>query len=207
MVGIYKITNPKGQAYIGLSKNIEKRFQSHKKLQFKGNVKLRESLVEHGGDSHLFEVIEEVNISTLGRSQANNLLQIRERYWINHFKTFGGGLNANRGGSGCGSHTTKSKRKISEALKGKPKPKDFGANRKKWQHTEEFKAKLRNRSSKPIIVTSLDGKITKEFGTQIKAAKWVGVSPNILQLILRKKPQSGGKIPTSTKGFKISYKS
>ena len=50
MVGIYKITNPKGQAYIGLSKNIEKRFQSHKKLQFKGNVKLRESLVEHGGD-------------------------------------------------------------------------------------------------------------------------------------------------------------
>ena len=207
MVGIYKITNPKGQAYIGLSKNIEKRFQSHKKLQFKGNVKLRESLVEHGGDSHLFEVIEEVNISTLGRSQANNLLQIRERYWINHFKTFGDGLNANRGGSGCGSHTTKSKRKISEALKGKPKPKDFGATRKKWQHTEEYKAKMRNAARKPIIVSSIDGKITKEFNTQIQAAKWIGVSPPILQLILRKKPQSNGKIPTTTKGFKISYKS
>lgn len=142
MVGIYKITNPKGQAYIGLSKNIEKRFQSHKKLQFKGNVKLRESLVEHGGDSHLFEVIEEVNISTLGRSQANNLLQIRERYWINHFKTFGGGLNANRGGSGCGSHTPESKRKISEALKGKPKPKDFGVNRSKDFYTQEWKDKI-----------------------------------------------------------------
>ena len=206
MVGIYKITNPKGQAYIGLSKNIEKRFQSHKKLQFKGNVKLRESLVEHGGDSHLFEVIEEVNISTLGRSQANNLLQIRERYWINHFKTFGGGLNANRGGSGCGSHTAESKRLIGEA-NSKPKPKDFGANRKKWQHTEEYKAKMRNAARKPIIVSSIDGKITKEFNTQIQAAKWIGVSPPILQLILRKKPQSNGKIPTTTKGFKISYKS
>ena len=206
MVGIYKITNPKGQAYIGLSKNIEKRFQSHKKLQFKGNVKLRESLVEHGGDSHLFEVIEEVNISTLGRSQANNLLQIRERYWINHFKTFGGGLNANRGGSGCGSHTAESKRLIGEA-NSKPKPKDFGANRKKWQHTEEYKAKMRNAARKPIIVSSIDGKITKEFNTQIQADKWIGVSSPVLQLILRKKPRSNGKIPTTTKGFKISYKS
>lgn len=206
MVGIYKITNTEGQAYIGLSKNIEKRFNSHKKLQFQGNNKLRESLIKYGGDSHLFEVLEEIDISKLDYRDSNSILRKQERYWINHFKTFESGLNANRGGSGSGSHTTKSKRKISEALKGKPKPKDFGVNRKKWQHTEEFKVKLRNRSSKPIIVTSLDGKITKEFGNQIKAAKWIGVSPNILQLILRKKPQSNGKIPTSTKGFKISYK-
>jgi group I intron endonuclease len=205
MVGIYKITNPRGQAYIGLSKNIEKRFQSHKNLQFKGNIKLRESLIQYGGGSHLFEVIEEVNISTLGRSQANNLLQIRERYWINHFKTFDDGLNANRGGSGCGSHTAESKRLIGKA-NSKPKPKDFGVNRKKWQHTEEYKAKMRNAARKPIIVLSIDGKITKEFNTQIQAAKWINTSPQILQLILRKKPQSNGKIPTSTKGFKISYK-
>ena len=204
MVGIYKITNPKGQAYIGLSKNIEKRFQSHKKLQFKGNVKLRESLVEHGGDSHLFEVIEEVNISTLGRSQANNLLQIRERYWINHFKTFGDGLNANRGGSGCGSHTAESKRLIGEA-NSKPKPKDFGANRKKWQHTEEFKAKLRNKG-KPILVYDIKDNFIKEFPNQILASKGINCSPQILQLILKGKPQQNGKIPTSTKGYKVKYK-
>jgi hypothetical protein len=73
-------------------------------------------------------------------------------------------------------------------------------------HTEEYKAKMRNVARKPIIVTSLDGKITKEFNTQVQAATWVDVSPNILQLILRQKPQSNGKIPTTTKGFKISYK-
>ena len=141
MVGIYKITNPEDKAYIGLSKNIQKRWNSHKNLQFRGNIKLRESLTKYGGDSHQFEVIEEIDISNLGRSQANNLLQVRERYWINHFETFKDGLNANRGGSGCKAHTAESKRKISEA-NSKPKPKDFGANRKKWQHTPEFREKI-----------------------------------------------------------------
>ena len=65
MVGIYKITNPLGKSYIGLSKNIKLRFKSHKRLQFRGNNKLRESLILHGGDSHLFEIIEEVNILNL----------------------------------------------------------------------------------------------------------------------------------------------
>jgi len=32
MIGIYKITNPEGKIYIGLSKNIEKRFKNHKNL-------------------------------------------------------------------------------------------------------------------------------------------------------------------------------
>lgn len=205
MVGIYKITNPEGQAYIGLSKNIEKRFNNHKKLQFQGNNKLRESLIKYGGDSHLFEVLEEIDISKLDYRDSNSILRKQERYWINHFKTFNNGLNANRGGSGCGSHTAESKRLIGEA-NSKPKPKDFGKNRKKWQHTEEYKAKMRNVARKPIIVTDLEGNFIKEFNTQVQASKWIGVSRPVLQLILRKKPQSNGKIPSSTKGFKISYK-
>ncbi len=44
------------------------------------------------------------------------------------------------------------------------------------------------------------------LGNQTLAAQWIGVSKPILQLILRKKPQSNGKIPTSTNGFKIYYK-
>lgn len=142
MVGIYKITNPEGKSYIGLSKNIEKRFQSHKSLQFKGNNKLKKSLNDYGKDSHLFEIIEEVDISTLDRSQANNLLQKRERYWINIYKTFNNGLNENRGGSGCGSHTLESKLKISNALKGKSKPTDFGEKRSKSFYTQEWKDKI-----------------------------------------------------------------
>tara|TARA_R110001599_G_scaffold16415_2_gene66941 strand:- start:6978 stop:7685 length:708 start_codon:yes stop_codon:yes gene_type:complete len=141
MVGIYKITNPEGESYIGLSKNIEKRFISHKNLQFKGNNKLRESLTQYGGDSHKFEIIEEIDISNLDYRKSNSILRSRERFWINHFKTFKNGLNENKGGSGCNSHTEESKRLIGEA-NSKPKPKDFGKNRKKWQHTPEFREKI-----------------------------------------------------------------
>jgi group I intron endonuclease len=142
MIGIYKITNPEGKSYIGLSKNIELRWKSHKNLQFKGNIKLRESLTLYGGDSHLFTVIEEINISNLSLSEGNSLLRQKERYWIKKLDTFYKGLNENGGGSGCGSHTSESKLKISNALKGKPKPEDFGEKRSKSFYTEEWKNKV-----------------------------------------------------------------
>ena len=141
MIGIYKITNPKGQAYIGLSKNIEFRFNQHKNFQFKGNNKLRESLTQYGGDSHLFEVLEEVDISSCNRNEGNALLRRRERYWINELQTYNNGLNENKGGSGCLSHTEESKQKISEA-NSKPKPADFGVNRSKDFYTDEWKQKI-----------------------------------------------------------------
>jgi group I intron endonuclease len=142
MVGIYKITNPEGKSYIGLSKDIEKRFKHHKSLQFKGNNKLKESLIKYDKDTHLFEILEEIDILLLSKHQSDSLLRKRERYWINLYKTFDDGLNENRGGSGCGSHTEESKQKISQSLKGKPKPVDFGEKRKKWQHDEEWREKI-----------------------------------------------------------------
>jgi predicted GIY-YIG superfamily endonuclease len=205
MVGIYKITNPKGQTYIGLSKDIEKRFQSHKNLQFKGNIKLRESLIEYGENSHLFEVLEEVNISTLERSQANNLLQIRERYWINYFKTFEDGLNANRGGSGCGSHTEESKRKISEA-NSKPKPANFGTNRKKWQHTEEFKEKVRNSKRRPILMYDKEGNLVGEFPNNVKAAEYIGCQKSAIWNVLNGYKSSKALTTTThVKGYTFKY--
>ena len=199
MVGIYKITNPKGKVYIGLSKDIKNRWESYRNRSgMSKNSSIKSSLDEYGYDNHKFEVVEEVNGD-------GKKLRERERYWIAQTNSLIEGLNDNRGGCGISSHTPSSKRKISEALKGKPKPKDFGANRKKWQHTEEWKDKLRNVTKRRILVESIDGKVVKEFNNQVLAAKWIGVSPSFIQLILRKKPQQNGVIPTSTKGYKISY--
>jgi group I intron endonuclease len=200
MQGIYVITNPEGKQYIGLSKDIETRWKSYKSYTgISKNSSIKLSLKKYGFENHKFEVLEEVEGD-------GKYLRERERYWIDKFNTLNEGLNDNRGGCGTNTHTAKSKRKISEKLKGKPKPKDFGANRKKWQHTEEWKNKLKNAPRCPVIVESLDGKVVKEFGNQALAAEWIGVSRPVIQLILRKKPQSNGKIPTLTKGFKISYK-
>jgi len=206
IVGIYKITNPEGKSYIGLSKDIEKRFQSHKALQFKGNNKLRESLTKYGKDSHLFKVLEEINISTLTKSQSDSLLRKHERYWINIYKTFDDGLNENRGGSGCGSHTPESKQKISEALKNKPKPSDFGAKRKKWQQDEEWKQKVKNAPRCPILMYDLEDNFIKEFPNQQAAADFIGAKKNAIWNFLNGHPNPNGKPLTHVKKYKFKYK-
>lgn len=65
MIGIYKITNPKGCVYVGSSKEIPIRFRRYKKLQCKAQIKLYNSFVKYGVDNHIFEIIEECDINDL----------------------------------------------------------------------------------------------------------------------------------------------
>ena len=146
MKGIYKITNPGGKSYIGLSREIEVRWNSYKNMQFQSiNNKFRESLEEYGYENHTFEILEEVKLvkDTYGKNTA--LLRKRERYWIKKLDTFNNGLNSNGGGSGCNAHTAESKAKIGKA-NSKPKPEGFGDNRSKDFYTEEWKKKISENS-------------------------------------------------------------
>ena len=207
MVGIYKITNPEGKAYIGYSKKVENRWVSHKSNQHKANYKLKESLTKHGGDSHQFEVIEEVDISSLSRGQGDALLRKRERYWIKELDTFNNGLNSNGGGSGCNAHTEESKRKISEA-NSKPKPAGFGTNRKKWQHTEEFKEKVRNAPRCPILMYDKEGNLVGEFPNNQKAADYIGCQKSAIWNVLNGYKSPKAKTTTThVKGFTFKYAS
>lgn len=73
MVGIYKITNPKGRIYIGQSINIERRIKEYSNPnKGKGQVRLYYSLTKYGLSEHLFEVVEECTIDQLN---------VRERHW------------------------------------------------------------------------------------------------------------------------------
>jgi group I intron endonuclease len=65
MVGVYKITNPKGLVYIGSSKDIDTRWKWYKKLRCNSQTKLCNSLIKYGADNHIFEVIEECDIEIL----------------------------------------------------------------------------------------------------------------------------------------------
>lgn len=69
MIGIYKITNPKGRIYIGQSIDIEKRFYKYKKLDCKTQIKLYRSILKYGYYNHVFEVIEECKISELNEKE------------------------------------------------------------------------------------------------------------------------------------------
>lgn len=65
MIGIYKITSPKGRVYIGSSNNIENRLCSYKNLKCKNQTRVFNSIKAHGWDMHKFEVLEECSIEKL----------------------------------------------------------------------------------------------------------------------------------------------
>ena len=72
-VGIYKITNPIGQHYIGKSKDIYKRWNSYKRDLGKGQPKLYNSFKDYGIENHIFEIIEICDVS---------ILTEREKFYI-----------------------------------------------------------------------------------------------------------------------------
>lgn len=182
MVGIYKITNPEGKIYIGLSKDIEKRFKSHKTLQFRGNTKLRESLIKYTPDFHLFEILEEINIFNSNKSQLDIILRKRERHWIDKYNSCVLGLNENTGGGGCVSHTPQSKYKIGINQKNKPKPhtdewnKNIGLSLLGKKHSQTTNEKRIISLSKIIIQYDLQGNFIKEWPNAKLAAKELNLS-------------------------------
>lgn len=83
--GIYKITSPSGKIYIGESKNIHRRWKDYKGVnRCKKQTKLFNSLIKHGVENHVFEIVEECDFTEL---------ICRERFWQEEFDTLNKGLN------------------------------------------------------------------------------------------------------------------
>lgn len=129
MIGIYKVTSPSKRVYIGQSVEIEKRFTAYKRLECKKQIRLYSSLLKYGFEKHKFEIVIECGITEL-----NEL----ERYYQDLFECVGiRGLNCRLTMSSDrnGSLSYETKRKLSEANKGKTHM--LGKN-----HTEESKRKM-----------------------------------------------------------------
>lgn len=90
MIGIYKITNPIGQIYIGSSVNINARISFHKTAMVRNNPKtlISKSYIKYGFENHKVEIIENC---------VKENLTIRERYWQDFYNCFSeNGLNINK---------------------------------------------------------------------------------------------------------------
>jgi group I intron endonuclease len=81
---IYKITSPSNKVYIGQTINFEKRVNHYKKLNCKTQIRLYNSLLKYGFDSHKIEIIENCKFDEL-----NN----RERYYQELYDCINKGLN------------------------------------------------------------------------------------------------------------------
>ena len=93
---IYKITNDiNNKIYIGKTLHtIEKRFQEHKKDCFKARTEKRplyNAMQKYGVDHFKVELVEECS---------EDVLEEREKYWIEYYNSFKTGYNATIGGDG-----------------------------------------------------------------------------------------------------------
>jgi group I intron endonuclease len=107
---VYMHTAPNGKAYIGRTKNYNRRCADHKY----GNKcrLLQESIKEFGWDNLEHKILKD----NLSLEDAN----FWEKFYINHYKTFEpNGLNMQTGGSDC-KYSETAKAKMSEKKKGKP---------------------------------------------------------------------------------------
>lgn len=95
MTGIYKITNKiNGNSYIGLSVNIEQRWQQHKNRYKNINDKeynktLYRAFRKYGIENFTFEIIEQCQ---------EHELKEKEIYWIAYYNTYAKGYNETIGG-------------------------------------------------------------------------------------------------------------
>lgn len=80
MIGIYKITNPKGKIYIGQATDLKKREEKYKRLNCKKQPKIFNSLKFYGWEAHQFEIIEECTLEQLDEKEA-----YYKQHFINEF--------------------------------------------------------------------------------------------------------------------------
>lgn len=91
--GVYKITNPKSEVYIGGSRTIYKRWLRHREAR--KNIPIHRSIKNYGWRSHLFEVVH-----ALPNDVDGNTLLKYEQIYIDQYKECGMSmLNVKEAGS------------------------------------------------------------------------------------------------------------
>ena len=183
MIGIYKITSPTGRIYIGQSIDISRRFYSYKRCDCKTSVKLHRSLLKHGADKHIFEVVELCVV---------DLLNERERYYQ---ELYNANSETNLNVLLTSTETKKQEGlKISEAQK-----LQISKVHKGKVLSEETKTKIRLARARQIITQEHKDSISKNnksarlivnletgifYNTIKDAAKTVGIKSNTLNCAL-----------------------
>lgn len=226
IIGIYKITNPKGKLYIGQSININRRLNEYKTLQTFQQPKIYYSLQKYGVKNHIFEIIEECTLETLSQ---------REIFWKKYYNSVKNGLNCELYDSNCPGPRSKAvRKKISQSLQNhhlnyteeviqkmkKPKPEGFGeiiSKKLKGKSspmkgkTQKFKGRVSpnkgnkykhsleacSNKHKTIIQYNLEGDFIKEWPS-IKEAKII-TNINNISLALSGANKTAG-------GYKWGYK-
>jgi len=190
MIGIYKITNPKGKIYIGQSINIHRRMLAHKNLHTCKCILVHNSIKKYGAENHTFESIEECL-----REQLNE----RELYWTYYFNALHpNGLVLKAGGepNGTGIMSEVTKQKMSKSHLGK---KDSKKTKQKKSDSARGRVKSKewrqnisdsHPTKKPVIQYDLKGKKVNEFISINDAFRQTGIRVGDISAVCNNKQKT-----------------
>lgn len=168
--GIYKITSPVNQIYIGQSIDTEKRILHYHTVpySYRNQIKLLRSFEKYGIENHKFEIIEYCSIKKL-----NN----KERYWQDFYKVLENGLNLilTKSDSQSGKRSEETINKIRKTLTGKTYVELYGsieeADNQKKKRKDKTVKQWKNRTEQDRI--NVSNKISKKLKKYFKEHKIV----------------------------------
>lgn len=115
LIGIYKITSPTGRVYIGQSRDIEGRFNQHRRKNRLRPTLVTRSIVKHSAENHLFEIVYPLPVDV-----TSEILNTYELLFIDQHRECGFRM-MNLGECNIGGTITEETRKrLSESHKGQP---------------------------------------------------------------------------------------
>lgn len=202
MKGVYKITNPSGSIYIGQSIDIQRRWANHKNVNYNDNCGiLAKSFKKHGIENHVFEIIHELPYDCTAE-----VLNNYETFCIQQYKE--AGIRLLNVKPTANNHNEETRKKISDAHKGKQKSKEHIENHRNAiigkpspmegkTHTDEAKVKIKAARAKQTNVKGPTGH--KPWNKGIKTGAIGNIKPKTEEEKLR--------ISNSLKGKKLSPES
>jgi group I intron endonuclease len=194
MIGIYKITNPKGKIYIGQTIDFDRRVYQYKMLNCKEQPKLYNSLKKYGYDNHRFELIFQC---------FECYLTHWERYYQELYNsTENNNLNCFlvTTSDKTGRHSEETKLKMSKAAKGKKKSVEHiaklpqnqkGYKGKKRSEETKLKQSLNNGKARKVYQYTKDNEFIKEWRNVTEAEKSYSIN-NVSGVALGKLKTCGG---------------
>lgn len=202
---IYKYTSPSGKSYIGQTIDEKRRRQNwfSSSYEYAGTA-INRARAKYGRDAFTYAVIFTHSFQT--KTEAKELLNVMEKYYIKKYNTFANGYNCDEGGRGAADY------KLSKEAR-----KNISLGVKSWTSTSEGKKKLSLAHKEvphkkgyrlqgnfiPIVQLSKEGKWVNEFDSITDAA--IHINNNKSKCSVNISSVCKGKRDTA-EGYKWMYK-
>lgn len=194
--GIYKITSPSNNVYIGQSRNIKRRWSEHFHKCKVIKTVLQRSFIKYGVVEHKFEMVQELPFDISQKE-----MDSYEQSYIDFYKFLGFTL-LNSKEAGCyGKHTDETKEKLRLLNTGKKLSDEtklkIGLKSKGNKHRLGQKVSMETmiKKSKPVLQYSKSGEFVCEFISAIEAQRKTGIfQTNISENCRGKRKSAGGFI-------------